>query len=95
MNEPIPERILTKLVCAMKIFLNLEKLPVPRPLKLAKSIKNDQIFQNFAFFQQNFLRKYEWAYSGMDNDQTSMCNENIIKFGKIAGAQPPKIGKIH
>ena len=41
MNEPIPERIMTKLVCA------------------------------------------------------GMCNENIFKFGKIAGAQTPKIGKIH
>ena len=40
MNEPIPDRIMTKLVCAMKIFLNLEKLLVPRPLKLAKSTKN-------------------------------------------------------
>ena len=99
-NEPIFERIMTNLVRAIGIFLNVEKFQLPRPLKLIKSTENDQNCKEFPFFTKisaditNFGKYFHFGYQFYHSPFQNGRIPIFSIIGSLTNKQNVKLGVV-
>ena len=91
---------MTNLVCAIGIFLNMEKLQVPRPLKLVKSTENDQNCKKIAFFDEisaditNFGKYFHFGYQFYHSPFQNGVIPIFSIIGSLTNKQNVKLGVV-